>query len=311
MSYRKVAWHFQAPSFNRKDPNLRVKDIIHQRMRSFGWTSDIVCSEQEILSGRYDAVIFCSVDEQCYKIIQTLKQQKTATFFHHMESIFTFPLQREIFQAVSGVICSSAALAIASERHQLGRCFHIDDPADDIFYQVDDKKPLSEIGWNVVYAGGSVHTAENYRGAVESAGWKFKVLTYPNDGRDYFREADDYNGNPYWWLPEYRDARVALCAHDVNMLPNKSAIKVITAFASGLVPVASPISSYRHAIKHGVNGLLFHSHADLTSALKWMKADPLNWGRLKIGGIKEADKYDSGTVAQSWMRLIEYFCDLC
>jgi hypothetical protein len=304
MSFKKVAWVFDSPYFNLKDPNLRIKNLIHTQFNVMGWDSRIVHPNQVHLD-HYDAAIFCSVDEKTYDAICRLKEQGTKTLFHHMESIFGFPMQREIFSEVDGVVCVSASLAYFTETvSKMGKCYHIDDPVDDIFFNL----PFSEKkeSRSVVYSGGNPSLAELYRPHVERAGWKLKVIGYPNDGRDYFREPDDYGGNPYWWVPSYREGSVALCAHDFTSGVNKSLIKVITSWANGLIPVAAPIPSYRTAVDHGLNGFIYHNFESVTSILK--KIDDMNErDRLTLNskGFEKSKDFRSFEIAKKWAALIE------
>jgi len=304
MSFKKVAWVFDAPYFNLKDPNLRIKNLIHTQFNLMGWDSRIVHPNSLHLDN-YDAAIFCSVDEQTFSAIEYLKAKGTKTLFHHMESIFGFPLQKEIFSSVDGVVCVSANLAYTTETlNKMGHCYHIDDPADDVFFSMP--RPKKHNLNTVVYSGGNPSLAEMYRPHIENAGWHLKVIGYPNDGRDYFRDSDDYGGNPYWWLNPYQEAHVALCAHDFNTGVNKSLIKVITSWANGLIPLAAPIPSYRNAITHGLNGFIYHNFESITSNL--IRISSLSEaGRLKILslGYEKSKEFTSFQIAQKWAALIE------
>jgi hypothetical protein len=304
MSFKKVAWVFDSPYFNLKDPNLRIKNLIHTQFNVMGWDSRIVHPSQVHLD-HYDAAIFCSVDPKTLEAVQHLKGLGTKTLFHHMESIFGFHLQKEIFTEVDGVVCVSANLAYATETiNKMGNCYHIDDPVDDIFFSMPriEKKDLR----TVVYSGGNPSLAELYRPHVERAGWDFKVIGYPNDGRDYFREPDDYGGNPYWWVPSYREGTVAICAHDFTTGVNKSLIKVITSWANGLIPLASPIPSYRNVISHGLNGFIYHNFESVTAALN--KIDCMDeMGRLALvqRGFEKSKEFRAFEIAKKWAALIE------
>jgi hypothetical protein len=304
MNFKKVAWVFEAPYFNLKDPNLRIKNLIHTQLNFRGWDSRIV-TPTEVLKDTYDAAIFCSVDKFTLDLIHVLKAKGTKTLFHHMESIFTFPLQKEIFSAVDAVVCVSANLAYTTQTvNKMGRCFHIDDPADDIFFNMPQTGKHEDL--TVVYSGGSPGLAELYRPHIESSGWKLQVIGYPNDGRDYFREPDDYGGNPYWWVPEYRKCHVALCAHDFNAGVNKSVIKVITAWANGLIPVAAPIPSYRTIIDHGCDGFIYHDFESFSVLLKKIANIMSKDRELLLGnGYEKVKQFNSRNTAERWAGLIQ------
>jgi hypothetical protein len=298
MSFKKIAWVFDAPYFNLKDPNLRIKNLIHTRFNLMGWDSRVVLP-QDVMKDRYDAAIFCSVDATTLNLVTRLKQVGTKTLFHHMESIFGFPLQKEIFSSVDGVVCVSANLAYATETiHKLGNCYHIDDPADDVFFSMPETPKKEKM--TVVYSGGMPGLAELYRPHIEKAGWDLLVIGYPNDGRDYFREPDDFGGNPYWWVQEYRSCHASLCAHDFVGGVNKSVIKVVTSWANGLIPIASPIPSYRAVIDHGMNGFIYHDFESVGSILKNLK----DFEALKENGRKKAELFSSDAISKKWAVLI-------
>jgi len=294
---------FGGSSFNLKDPNLRIKNFIHSNMNLLGWQSFIISNPTEIYSNNLNAVIFCSVDETTFQVIKECKAKGIKTFFHHMESIFSFPYQKEIFSSVDYVVCVSPMLAYHTETvHKLGNCVHIDDPADDIFFNCENY-PLKYENFTAVYSGGNPHLANMYRKHVEQAGWDFKVIGYPNDGRDYFREEDDYGGNPYWWVEEYRKCHVAICAHDFVAGINKSIIKVVTSWSNGLIPLASPIPSYRAAIDHNVDGFIYHSFEDVTCLLK--NLPKRNLKSLKENGFKSVQEYRTSEITKKWMAVID------
>lgn len=302
MSFKKVAWVFEAPYFNLKDPNLRIKNLIHTQFSLRGWDSRIVRPE-DMLKDHYDAAIFCSVDQATLELIHVLKSKGTKTLFHHMESIFTFPLQREIFAAVDAVVCVSANLAYTTETvNKMGRCFHIDDPADDVFFHMPQTPKVEN---TVVYSGGSPGLAELYRPHVENAGWVLKVIGYPNDGRDYFREPDDYGGNPYWWVQSYRACQVSLCAHDFTAGVNKSVIKIVTSWANGLIPLAAPIPSYRTIVDHGLDGFIYHDFESLGNCLRQIAKMGSDKDSLVSAGYKKVQNFNSQRTADRWAGLIE------
>lgn len=299
MRFKKVAWVFEAPYFNLKDPNLRIKNLIHTRFNLMGWDSRIV-TPQEVLKDTYDAAIFCSVEPTTLDLVRKLKERGTKTLFHHMESIFGFPLQKDIFSSVDAVVCVSANLAYATETiHKLGRCYHIDDPADDIFFNLPEtpKRPKKTI----VYSGGMPGLAELYRPHIDRAGWDLLVIGYPNDGRDYFREPDDFGGNPYWWVPEYRTCHAALCAHDFTGGVNKSVIKVVTAWANGLVPIASPIPSYRSLITQGLDGFIYHDFESVGASLSRLN----DLESFQSKGYEKVRGFTSESIANKWAVLIQ------
>jgi len=301
--FRKIGWMFGASTFNLKDPNLRIKNFVHSNMNLLGWQSFIISHPNEIFDNKLNAVIFCSVDELTLQTVKKCKDAGIKTFFHHMESIFSFPYQKEIFSLVDFVICVSPMLAYHTETtHKLGKCVHIDDPADDVFYDCSNY-PKKHEKLTAVYSGGNPQLANMYRKHVEDAGWGFKVIGYPNDGRDYFREEDDYGGNPYWWLDEYRKCHVAICAHDFVTGVNKSVIKVVTSWANGLIPLASPIPSYRATIDHAVNGYLYHSFEDVTDILK--KLSDINHKQIIENGNQAVQYYKTCEITKKWMATIE------
>lgn len=296
----KVAWLFSEDKFNLKDPNLRIKQFIHAQMLLSGWQSWVTSDPSKLWDA--DVVICCSVDQRTLDIIKECKRRGIKTLFHHMESIFGLPLQEEIFRAVDTVVCVSAGLAYMTEtRYAHGRCIHIDDPADSRFFN-HTPYPEKHSTLTCVYAGGSPYLAELYRPHVEKAGLDFKVLSYPNDGRDYFREPDDYGGDPYWWLDEYRKCHIALCAHDTNSGMNKSIIKIVTAWSNKLLPVVSPIPSYRSVVEQNINGFIYHSFEHLTDILKNHVNDR---ARLIEAGFSKVKNYSTGAVADRWMQLIK------
>ena len=304
MSFRKVGWVYEHANFNLKDPNTRIKNIIHTNMQSIGWASEML--PKSIKEFEHNAIIFCSLDEITLRMINYCKSKGIVTIFHHMENIFGLPLQDQVFKSVDAIFCSSANLAYTTEtNHGFGKCYHIDDPADDYFYQWNSFNKNTDL--TAVYSGGSSYLAEMYRPHVEKAGWKYEVLTYPNDGRDYFRETDDYGGNPYWWVEKYRKAHVSICAHDFVQGINKSAIKVVTAWANGVVPVAAPIPSYRSLIEHNINGYLYHSFEDVTRVLTYLSDRDKLYLTLNRLGL-QAGRYKPHAVAVRWMSLIDYLC---
>jgi len=294
---------FGGSTFNLKDPNLRIKNFVHSNMNLLGWQSFIISEPSEIFLNKLNAVIFCSVDELTLETIKACREKGIKTFFHHMESIFSFPYQKEIFSLVDCVICVSPMLSYHTETtHKLGKCLHIDDPADDVFFN-HETYPEKYKKFTVVYSGGNPHLANMYRKHVEEADWDFKVIGYPNDGRDYFREEDDYGGNPYWWVNEYRKCHVAICAHDFFTGVNKSVIKVVTSWANGLIPLASPIPSYRSAISHGIDGFIYHSFEDVTILLK--SFPDRNLEALKQNGNKAVQNYRTSEITKRWMATID------
>lgn len=304
MNFKKVAWVFEAPYFNLKDPNLRIKNLIHTQFNLRGWDSRVV-QPKDVLKDNYDAAIFCSVDQNTLELIHALKLKGTKTLFHHMESIFTFPLQKEIFASVDAVVCVSANLAYTTETvNKMGKCFHIDDPADDVFFTMPETPKLNEN--TVVYSGGSPGLAELYRPYIENAGWRLKVIGYPNDGRDYFREPDDYGGNPYWWVQSYRECHVALCAHDFTAGANKSVIKIVTAWANGLLPIAAPIPSYRTIVTHGVDGFIYHDFEYFEGLLRKISSmSSYEKESLVINGREKVNNFNSSKTSERWAGLIQ------
>lgn len=306
---RRVGWLYDETTFNLKDPSSRIKNFISQNMNFLGWDSFLVYSKtfSNHDLDNLDALVICSIDIPTLKIIEECKKRSIVVLFHHMECIFTLPLQKEVFKKCDAIVCVSAQLAHETEAvNGMGLAFHIDDPADDIFFEKEMKETVPNL--TVTYAGGDRGVGLYYADTISNMGWHFHNMTYPHDGvRDYFREEDDYGGNPYWWLDTYRSYHVSLCHQDPVCGRFKSHIKIVTAFANGLIPVARGIPSYRSVISHGENGFIFRDLEELKKILQILKDDSYR-NYVRQNAIKTGENFTSMKIASKWMHLIHSMC---
>lgn len=305
--HRTVGWLYEQDSFNLKDPSSRIKNFIMTNMRMLGWDSFIINYSDKPVLEHFDAIVICSLGEEVLEMVKECKKKGIVVLFHHMECIFCLDYQSDIFKLCDGIVCVSAQLAHETETVRgMGRSFHIDDPADDIFYDKPRVSPRDIP--TVTYAGGDRGVGIYYSDTIINSGWYFHNMTYPHDGqRDYFRDEDDYGGDPYWWLDAYRTCHVSLCHQDPIQGRFKSHIKIVTAFANGLIPVARGVPSYRNVITHGEDGFLFNDLEELKDILEMLKDDKYR-NYVMANSKRTGERFRSMNIASKWMHLIHALC---
>jgi len=225
-----------------------------------------------------DIIVLLNIGEIDLDLCRYFRAKGKIILFDHCERIFGLASEDQVMQEVSAITCCSTALARTTDNYLKSRgidqkIFVIRDPIDDdilvrdsVYLREENTALIMGMGANVQYV------LPRLEEACTTAGYKIKIISeagFSFPGHEFHIWEPDYRSDEYW-IEHASKCSVALCCHDEFKFPDKGNVKVTMPMALGLPVIASPIESYKEAIRNGNNGFIVENNDWVTplNALK-------------------------------------------
>ena len=300
-----IAWLI--PVLDLSNPSIRIRRYnISNKMNFLGVRSKIISDyygrtlgdiKEEI--GDAKIVIITQCTERDLRIIQYLKAYNYKFVFDHCEAIFNLPHEASILSSVDMISCCSTLLRDLTRQHGFEHATVLKDaiedryPSGQVVYENRYERPKA------VYCGmgGNSYLAYDcLKSHLDKAGYDLVLITEWANAT--------VKWNPDTWPDDLIKNDVSLCPQDMRFQIAKSNNKVTTAMALGMPVLASPISSYKEVIDHGLNGFLCTTDSDWIDCLIQLK-DPDVRRKIGTGAKKVIETYSLEVVTKQWLLALD------
>ena len=283
----RVRW--VVPSINEDYPSCRIRVMnIHRQLTAMGVDSQVLTHQSRDELRAADVVIIADVYDP--DLMAWLARTGIPTLVDMCEDVVTSP---ECLAAATAVVCCSTVLA--EKLSAYGRTVVLPDAVEPCAATEPPPKERPLVGWCGM--GGGLAQLERLRPIIACLGLDLVTISE-------WQEAD-VNWDRITWLDELAKADIVIAPQQHWLQPAKSNTKVTQAMALGRPVIASPLQSYREAIKHGETGFICETGDDWETYLRKLGSDPELRRKIGRAAAEAAIPYSLQAVGERWLNLLE------